>query len=59
MPDGAYPRNPFTNAPTAVGWNADPAVPGEIGLFNLPGGGYMIKGHGAEGLLLPPVVAGD
>ena len=59
LPNGAYPRNPFTNNPTAVGWNADPAAPGEIGLFNLPGGGYMIKGYGAQGLLLPPVVAGD
>jgi len=59
MPDGTYPRNPFTNVPTAVGWNADPAAPGDIGLFNLPGGGYMIKGYGAQGLLLPPVVAGD
>ena len=59
LSNGAYPRNPFTNNPTAVGWNANPAAPGDIGLFNLPGGGYMTKGQGAQGLLQPPVVAGD
>jgi general secretion pathway protein G len=59
MPNGQYPRNPFTNNPTAVGWNADPAAPGEIGVFNLPGGGYSIKGQGAQGLLQPPVTVGD
>jgi prepilin-type N-terminal cleavage/methylation domain-containing protein len=59
LPNGDYPRNPFTNNTTAVGWNADPAAPGEIGLFNLPGGGYMIKGRGAQGPLQPPVVQGD
>jgi prepilin-type N-terminal cleavage/methylation domain-containing protein len=59
LPNGAYPRNPFTNAPSAVGWNADPAAPGEMGIFNLPGGGYTIKGYGTEALLTPPLTAGD
>lgn len=59
LPNGAYPRNPFTNAVTAVGWNANPAAAGEIGLFNLPGGGYMLVGHGGEGILSPDIVVGD
>jgi len=59
LPDGAYPRNPFTNAATPVAWNADPADPGDISIFNLPGGGYMLKGEGATGPLLPPITAGD
>ena len=59
LPNGVYPRNPFTNAVTAVGWNANPAAPGEIGLFNLPGGGYMLVGHGGEGILTPDIVVGD
>jgi prepilin-type N-terminal cleavage/methylation domain-containing protein len=59
LPDGAYPRNPFTNAATALVWNADPGAPGEISMFNLPGGGYMIKGQGGQGLLSPPITAGD
>jgi general secretion pathway protein G len=59
LPNAAYPRNPFTNNPTLVGWNANPAAPGEIGIFNLPGGGYTIKGHGAQGPLVPDVTVGD
>jgi general secretion pathway protein G len=59
LPSAAYPRNPFTNAATAVGWNANPAAPGEIGIFNLPGGGYMLVGQGAEGILTPDIVVGD
>jgi prepilin-type N-terminal cleavage/methylation domain-containing protein len=59
LPDGAYPPNPFTNAPTAVGWNADPGAPGEISIFTLAGGGYTIKGHGIQGLLSPPITAGN
>jgi prepilin-type N-terminal cleavage/methylation domain-containing protein len=59
LPGSAYPRNPFTNAATAVGWNANPAAPGEIGIFNLPGGGYMITGHGGEGILSPDIVVGN
>lgn len=59
LPANAYPRNPFTNAATAVGWNANPANPGEIGIFNLAGGGYMLTGRGGEGILDPDIVVGD
>ena len=59
LPDGQYPRNPFTNVATAISWNADPGAPGEISISNLPGGGYMLRGYGAGGLLTPPVVVGD
>lgn len=51
LPNGRYPENPFTNAETAVHWNADPVVPGEISIFNLPGGGYMLRPRGANALL--------
>lgn len=59
LPDGSYPRNPFTNAATGVIWNADPAAPGDISIINLPGGGYTIKGEGAQGLLSPPISSGN
>lgn len=58
MPQGAFPRNPFTNNPTPIAWNADPATPGDISIFNLPGGGYMVKGYGKDRLLDPPIVVG-
>jgi type II secretion system protein G len=51
LPNGHYPDNPFTKAETAVQWNADPAVPGDISIFNLPGDGYMLRGRGTDGLL--------
>ncbi|MEJ2720799.1 MAG: hypothetical protein P8181_06610, partial [bacterium] len=59
MPGGQYPSNPFTRAVTVVLWNADPPNPGEIGIFNLPGGGYMLKGRGQLAMLTPFIVAGD
>lgn len=59
MPNGAYPRNPYTNAVTAVLWNANPADPGEISITNLSGGGYMLLGFGTDGILAPPIVVGD
>jgi type II secretion system protein G len=59
MPNGSYPRNPYTNDVTTVLWNADPATPGEISITNLPGGGYMLLGFGSDGLLAPPIVVGD
>ncbi|UCG52322.1 MAG: prepilin-type N-terminal cleavage/methylation domain-containing protein [Candidatus Latescibacterota bacterium] len=59
LPQGVFPRNPFTNTPTNIAWNADPGSQGDISIFNLAGGGYMIKGHGAVGLIDPPVVVGD
>jgi prepilin-type N-terminal cleavage/methylation domain-containing protein len=58
LPDGRYPDNPFTNAETAVLWNADPADMGEIGIFNLPGGGYRMRGYGSTGML-DDIVVGD
>ena len=58
LPRGLYPTNPFTSAETAVQWNADPAQPGEISIYNLPGGGYRVRGHGAAALL-HDITAGD
>lgn len=58
LPQNRYPDNPFTNAETAVSWNADPAVSGEMAIYNLPGGGYMLRGQGAD-VLLNDIVAGD
>ena len=58
LPNGQYPNNPFTKAETMVLWNADPGGPGEIGIFNLPGGGYRVRGHGASAFL-KDIVLGD
>jgi general secretion pathway protein G len=58
LPQGRYPDNPFTKAETAVNWNADPALAGEMGIFNLPGGGYRLRGRGAADFL-DDIVAGD
>ena len=58
LPQGRYPNNPFTNAETGVNWNADPVASGEMGLFNLPGGGYRIRSLGATALL-DDIVSGD
>lgn len=51
LPQGQYPDNPFSKIETAVAWNADPAEAGNISIYNLPGGGYMIRALGASGLL--------
>ena len=51
-PDGAYPVNPFTGAPTVVSWDADPASPGEIGISPATTSDYLIKGHGSQVMLL-------
>jgi type II secretory pathway pseudopilin PulG len=59
LPGGTYPENPFTRAVTPVLWNADPANPGEIGIANLPGGGYSLKGHGQLAMLHPTIVVGN
>ncbi|HVP58795.1 MAG TPA: type II secretion system protein [bacterium] len=50
-PGGQFFRNPFTNAPTAVSWDADPAAPGEIGINPATSDSYTIKGYGREGIL--------
>jgi general secretion pathway protein G len=59
LPQGAYPRNPFTNAGSNVVWNAAPGAPGDLGITNLPGGGYRLQGHGSKALLAPPIEVGD
>ncbi|UCH85467.1 MAG: type II secretion system protein [Candidatus Latescibacterota bacterium] len=59
LPKGELPRNPFDNHPTPLAWNRDPAIPGEIAITNLPGGGYMLQGHGADAVLDPPIIGGD
>ena len=57
MPSGRYPNNPFTSNETVVVWEADPGAAGEIGIFNLPSGGYRVRGHGVAGLLDDIVVS--
>jgi prepilin-type N-terminal cleavage/methylation domain-containing protein len=59
MPNGVFPVNPFTKAATLIVWNAAPGAPGDIGITNLPGGGYMIEGYGKDAVLAPPIVVGD
>ena len=51
-PDGAYPVNPFTGAPTVVVWDGDPVNPGEIGISPATASDYVIKGHGQKAMLL-------
>jgi prepilin-type N-terminal cleavage/methylation domain-containing protein len=51
-PDGAYPVNPFTGAPTVIAWDADPANPGEIGISPATNIDYLIKGYGKSFMLL-------
>lgn len=58
LPQNSYPDNPFTNLETVVAWNADPGLAGEMSISNLPGGGYRLRGHGAD-VLLQDIVAGD
>ena len=58
LPQGVYPDNPFTQAETVVAWNADPGAPGEISIFNLPGGGYRLRALG-ESAFLTDVIQGD
>jgi type II secretion system protein G len=59
LPQGVLPRNPFDNNPSPLAWNRDPAIPGEIAITNLPGGGYRLQGYGADELIDPPIIAGD
>jgi prepilin-type N-terminal cleavage/methylation domain-containing protein len=51
FPEGAFPRNPFTQAPTTVVWGALPAVPGEIGFPLATTLTYRLRGFGAEAVL--------
>jgi prepilin-type N-terminal cleavage/methylation domain-containing protein len=50
-PEGHYPRNPFSGAPTVFVWDADPANPGEIGANPANIADYVIKGFGKRDLL--------
>jgi prepilin-type N-terminal cleavage/methylation domain-containing protein len=58
-PGGAFPENPFTQAPTATVWNGDPAVAGEIGINPALASGYIIKGHGRSDLLALTLSSGS
>jgi hypothetical protein len=57
-PDGAYPVNPFTGAPTVVSWDADPANPGEIGISPATNTDYLIKGYGKGFMLMLELTPG-
>lgn len=59
LPGGLYPVSPFTRAETVVIWGADPGIPGEIGIENLPGGGYTLKGYGSTAILTPWIQVGN
>ena len=50
-PGGVYPANPFTDAPTVVSWDADPAASGEIGINPASTNGYTLKGFGKSAIL--------
>jgi prepilin-type N-terminal cleavage/methylation domain-containing protein len=49
-PGGVYPVNPFTGAATAVGWDADPAASGEIGINPAAVDQYLIRGFGKDNI---------
>jgi type IV pilus assembly protein PilA len=51
-PFGVYPDNPFTQAPTVVLWDADPAAPGVIGINPATAAEYTVKGFGKSFMLL-------
>lgn len=57
-PQGAYPDNPFTNAPTVVTWDADPAGQGVIGANPANITDYVIKGYGKSALLTLQLTTG-
>jgi prepilin-type N-terminal cleavage/methylation domain-containing protein len=50
-PQGQYPDNPFTGAPTVFVWDADPAVAGQVGANPATTLDYLIKGFGRRDLL--------
>jgi len=59
MPRGVFPTNPFTNLESNIIWGADPATSGDMGIHNLPGGGFRLEAYGEKALLVPAVVVGD
>jgi prepilin-type N-terminal cleavage/methylation domain-containing protein len=57
-PDGTYPNNPFTHAPTAVGWDVDPAASGALGINPAINTWYVIKGFGKTAVLTLQLTTG-
>jgi prepilin-type N-terminal cleavage/methylation domain-containing protein len=58
-PGGAFPNNPFSDAPTVVSWDADPAVAGGIGINPANTSDYLIKGFGRWELLALELTSGS
>ena len=58
-PQGQYPENPFTGAVTAFVWDADPAIPGQMGANPANTTDYMIKGFGKRDLLTLELTSGS
>ena len=54
-----YPDNPFTGAPTAFTWDADPALPGQIGANPAAFTNYVIKGFGKSDMLALELSSGS
>ena len=50
-PGGAFPRNPFTNVPSVVQFDANPTPgnPGELGINPALPSQYFLKGNGPSG----------
>ncbi len=57
-PLGAYPENPFTQAPTGVLWDADPAASGVIGINPATTSEYRVKGYGKSFILFLELTTG-
>jgi prepilin-type N-terminal cleavage/methylation domain-containing protein len=58
-PQGQYPENPFTGAITAFVWDADPAIPGQIGANPANTTDYLIRGFGKRDLLTLELTSGS
>ena len=56
--EGVYPENPFSGAVTAVAWDADPGVSGQIGVNPANTTDYIIKGFGKSVILLTKLTSG-
>jgi type II secretory pathway pseudopilin PulG len=57
-PEGDYPNNPFTNLATVVSWDADPTLPGEIGINPANRTNYVIKAFGKSQMLTLKLTSG-
>ncbi len=51
LPNGNWPRNPFTGVADAPTWGANPAASGVFGVNPVSTVGYTIRGYGKTGLL--------